>query len=377
MTDDAAAAERPSYWKYLHIEELLGLQDGLERDESVLSDHEVLFIVVHQVYELWFKLVLRELGTVRDLMNRDPVPEPDLSLASASLRRVREILDHCTSHFRVMETLSPRDFLDFRDKLIPASGFQSAQMRELEVFLGLPYDKRVHLGREGSFLDALRDPDGSENAASRRVLARMEDRPFLDEAVDAWLWRTPIRGSAPGDADDEAVVAAFVEDFIGSHRASLGDLVERAGRQALGDGDTDALAARYEVEIEGARAFLEARDVPDGERARRGRIRAALAFVESYRELPLLAWPREFLDNLLAMEQAFVIFRQRHARMVEREIGRRTGTGGSAGVDYLDQTALEYRVFTDLWTVRTILVPSSVVPGLEQGDFYGFRHGAG
>ena len=65
-------------------------------------------------------------------------------------------------------------------------------------------------------------------------------------------------------------------------------------------------------------------------------------------------------------------FRQRHARMVERMIGRRTGTGGSAGVDYLDQTALKYRVFRDIWAVRTLLVREGELPTLERPDFYGF-----
>ena len=107
------------------------------------------------------------------------------------------------------------------------------------------------------------------------------------------------------------------------------------------------------------------------QRGRRRRIRAALVFVESYRELPLLAWPRELIDSLVALEQAFVIFRQRHARMVERVIGRRTGTGGSAGVDYLDQTALKYRIFEDIWAVRTIQIRAEVLPGLDDSGFYG------
>jgi tryptophan 2,3-dioxygenase len=368
---------RPSYWEYLRLEELLSLQGGLEDDESRLSDHELLFVVVHQVYELWFKLVLRELGTVRDLLRCDPVPEQDLSLANASLRRVREILDHCVSHFRVMETLSPRDFLDFRDKLIPASGFQSAQMRELEVFLGLEEHQRIPLGPDGGYLDFLRDDEGGETPASLRVLRRLEDRPSLREVVDTWLWRTPIRGSAPGDEGDAGVLQSFVDDFVTAHRAALGDLGERTDRQTRDAGHSRELESRYQTEMEQARAFLEAADAPEEERARRARIRSALVFIESYRELPLLAWPRELLDNLLAMEQAFVIFRQRHARMVEREIGRRTGTGGSAGVDYLDETARVYRVFPDLWAVRTILVRRGAIPELEGGEFYGFRHGAG
>jgi tryptophan 2,3-dioxygenase len=102
------------------------------------------------------------------------------------------------------------------------------------------------------------------------------------------------------------------------------------------------------------------------------RVRAALVFIESYRELPLLTWPREVLDGIVALEQASLIFRQRHARMVERVIGRRTGTGGSAGVDYLDQTALQYRVFRDVWAVRTLLIQKSALPPLQNAHVYGF-----
>ena len=79
------------------------------------------------------------------------------------------------------------------------------------------------------------------------------------------------------------------------------------------------------------------------------RIRAAALFIIQNPDLPLLAWPREVVSGLVELEQGMLIFRQRHARMVERVIGRRTGTGGSAGVDYLDQTALRYRIFDDVW----------------------------
>src|SRR5690606_9681711 len=142
--------------------------------------------------------------------------------------------------------------------------------------------------------------------------------------------------------------------------------------EGLTAADVERLDARYKKEIDSARAFLEAHDVPEEKRERTARIRAAIVFIESYRELPLLAWPRVILDELVAFEQAFVIFRQRHARMVERVIGRRTGTGGSAGVDYLDQTALRYRIFTDIWAVRTILVRQARLPALENAEAYGF-----
>ncbi len=373
--DDPGAGRIPSYWEYLRVEELLSLQGGVEGDEAQLSDHEVLFVVVHQVYELWFKLVLRELSTARDLMNQDPVPDQQLSGAAAALRRVREILDHCASHFRVMETLSTRDFLDFRDKLLPASGFQSAQLREVEVLLGLEDDKRIHLGWEGSYMAALKSHDGSPSPAYERVMKRRADGISLREAVDGWLYRTPIRASSPGDDGDAEVVRAFVDDFLAAQRDEIDITLGLAANQARGDQERAQLRERYEKGVAEARAFLLAEDVADAEQPRRARIRAALLFIESYRELPLLAWPREVVDQIVALEQAFVIFRQRHARMVEREIGRRVGTGGSAGVDYLDETALRYRIFGDFWAVRTILVRKEAVPTLAEGEFYGFRFG--
>jgi tryptophan 2,3-dioxygenase len=102
-------------------------------------------------------------------------------------------------------------------------------------------------------------------------------------------------------------------------------------------------------------------------------VRAGIVFLESYRELPRLAWPRELVDAIIELEQSMVIWRQRHARMVERVIGRRTGTGGSAGVDYLDQTALRYRVFGDVWAVRSLLLRKPTLPSLEREVDYHFR----
>ena len=127
----------------------------------------------------------------------------------------------------------------------------------------------------------------------------------------------------------------------------------------------------YAKERESLRAFLNPTEEEGGRR--RARIRTAMLFIETYRDLPLLAWPREILSAVIALEQAFLVYRQRHARMVERVIGRRTGTGGSSGVQYLDDTALAYRIFRDLWAVRSMLLRPSAAPPLENAGFYGFR----
>ncbi|MEM9075295.1 MAG: tryptophan 2,3-dioxygenase family protein, partial [Myxococcota bacterium] len=144
-----------------------------------------------------------------------------------------------------------------------------------------------------------------------------------------------------------------------------------ANHAGLSDEDRARLDQRYASERESARQFLQAEDVEKDQRAFQSRVRAALVFIESYRELPLLAWPREVVDAIVALEQASLIFRQRHARMVERVIGRRTGTGGSSGVDYLDRTALRYRVFGDVWAVRTLQLREDALPTLRDPSFYG------
>lgn len=361
----------PTYWDYIRVEELLALQGGREDDETRLTNEEVLFITVHQVFELWFKLILRELRAARDLFTADPVAEQELSGAVGRLQRVLTILRAANKHWEVMETLPTREFLEFRDKLIPASGFQSGQMREIEIVMGLSAEERIPLGLEGDYLDRLRDMDGSESASYAKVQAQLEDGPTLREAIDEWLYRTPIDGSSPADADADAKLDGFVARFLEAHGRQVRVSSDQALEGAAQPADADKLAARYDAEKQSVQSFLSPTPAEGGERRRR--IRVAALFIETYRELPLLAWPREVIDSLVAVEQAFIMFRQRHARMVERVIGRRTGTGGSAGVDYLDTTALRYRVFRDLWAVRTLQIRRSAAPELERAGFYGFR----
>ena len=129
---------------------------------------------------------------------------------------------------------------------------------------------------------------------------------------------------------------------------------------------------RFDESKAAAREFLNALDAEEADRPRLKRIRAGLLFIESYRTLPLLAWPRLLLDTVVELEELTLIWRNRHARMVERMIGRRVGTGGSSGVDYLDKTA-KVRIFTDLWAVRTVLLPRQSLDDVIQSDYYGFN----
>ena len=359
------------YWEYIRVDDLLSLQGGLKEDDADVSNDEVLFITVHQVYELWFKLVLRELASARALFRKNPVPDQTLAAAARSLRRCVTIFEVATEHWKVVETLTTRDYLAFRDQLIGASGFQSAQIRELEILLGLDDDKRIACMGEESYKDQLKGPGGSSSSALEKVERRISEGPSFKEALGDWLARTPIDGSS-----DPAHVDRYLSRFIEAHDRHAQNLLRAAQKRAESATDAALLEERYERDVARAAAFLRAEDVPgldEAARARRRHIRAALVFIESHRELPRLSWPREILDTVVALEQAFVVWRQRHARMVERMIGRRTGTGGSGGVDYLDQTALRYRIFEDIWAVRTILLRRELVPELENEEDYQLR----
>src|SRR5204862_6891815 len=144
--------------------------------------------------------------------------------------------------------------------------------------------------------------------------------------------------------------------------------------QALTRADEERLRARYRGQLQAAKRHLEAEDVPAERRSETRRLRAAILFVDSNRMLPLLSWPGQVIDGLIECEQSMLVFRQRHARMVERVIGRRVGTGGSDGVAYLDQTALQYRVFPEIWAARTLLLPPELCPPVKDPAWYGLTH---
>jgi len=127
-----------TYSEYLNLRELLELQG---EDRGISSD-EMHFIIVHQTFELWFKQIIRELTDVRDILIQVPVPEDQIPMAVDHLGRTTEIFRLMASQWTVLETLTPQGFLAFRDGLGTASGFESYQMREFEILLGLENSER-------------------------------------------------------------------------------------------------------------------------------------------------------------------------------------------------------------------------------------------
>jgi len=255
MTD---APDGITYADYLKLDDILSAQ-------RPLSDHhdEMLFIIIHQAKELWMKERLHELKYASELSGQARYAE-----AYKAMARISRIQAVMTLSWDVLSTLTPVDYLKFRHVLGTASGFQSAQFREIEFRLGL---------KEPKFVDHY--PEGSANRA--------------------------------------ALAAALAEPSL--REAALGAL-ERAGFD-LGDRSTEAIA----------RAWLEVYRAPD-------------RWFELY----------ELAEKLLDIDDAMVAWRQKHVLTVERIIGNKRGTGGSAGASYLRST-LEKRLFPELWSLRTDL----------------------
>ena len=359
--DEASPPARITYGGYLRLEELLTLQDGPEGYNPAPCNDELHFIIVHQTFELWFKLILRELKEARSLMDQDAIEETTIPSVVHHLERVSEIFRLLADQWKVMETLSPQDFLAFRDRLGTSSGFESWQMREMEVLMGLDNEQRLGGMDPLAHMQRLAD-DGKVPVGALRDLEATSSGPSLNDVLNRWLSRTPIHGSSPDHPGDDTVVQNYVKEHLEAMRAHGEEVI--AHMVSIGHGDESTVRPRVEAAVTAAETFL----LPDGNPSRH---RAGLLFIESYRELPLLSWPRRLIDSFVDLEQSMLLFRSHHARMVERMIGRRMGTGGSSGVDYLDATT-KYRMFVDLWAVRTLLVKRDALPDIDDVAFYGF-----
>ena len=169
------------YQDYLDLEKILSAQNprSLEIEGKTAHD-EMLFIIIHQVYELWFKQINHELQDVYQHFQADDVDEKNINVSVHRLARVIEIMKLLIQQVNVLETMTPLDFLDFRSYLFPASGFQSFQFRQMEVLLGLKKNKR-HTAYMQVF-----------NKEHKSILDDLENRKSLLDLVNDWLERTPF-----------------------------------------------------------------------------------------------------------------------------------------------------------------------------------------
>lgn len=331
------------YWDYLHLDDLLNSQTPKSAERGNEVHDELFFIAVHQTSELWFKQILAELESVLTLMKHERIPERDLGVILSRLQRINAIQRLLVEQLDVLETLTPLDFLDFRSMLLPASGFQSVQFRLIENRFGLLEKDRLRI--EGhSYSDTLRS-DHVE------LVGQSESAPSLFDYVEQWLSRIPFLETKTFD-----FVATYREVARAKHDAT---------RSAL-EGNPDQLAA-FEGGIRKFDAIFDElvweKEMQEGTRRFSYKAFMAALFINLYRDEPILHMPYRILTALVDVDETLTIWRQRHALMAHRMLGRLTGTAGS-GYDYLDQTARRYTPFRDLFDVATYLLPRPTLPQL-------------
>lgn len=343
-----------TYADHLNLARLLACQERRSEMAGRPAHDEMLFIIVHQAYELWFKQILFELDAIQENFSGPVVDDRGIGKVVHGLGRIVEIQKLLIGQLDVLETMTPLDFLDFRDLLVPASGFQSVQFRLIEVRLGLKREARLNF--EARPYDARLAP------ADRQRLHDAESGPSLSDQLDDWLARTPFVNMAGYEFRDAYRQA--VGDMLASDAALI------RANSALGKVEIDA-----EIEsLEASRARFEAIFDEAQHRALRDQgtwhmswqaLQAAL-FVNLYRDEPALQLPFRLLGRLMDIDETLTNWRYRHALMVQRMIGRKVGTGGSSGHDYLRKTAEQHRVFTDLFALSTFFIPRSKLPALPE-----------
>ena len=266
--------QKLTYNSYLKVPQLLSLQ---QYESDPPAHDELLFITIHQAYELWFKLILFELDSVMEAMADDQIYE-----ASRLLQRVLAIEELLVDQIHILETMTPRDFLRFRAALNPASGFQSIQFRELEFLSGV---------RDRSVLKHI-----EQGAEETRRLQQRLDEPSLRSGFYELLKRQGFDVDPPPE---------------------VGETPEKVRQKNL-----DALWKLYRYPEERFHLYT-------------------------------------LSESLVKHDQNILLWRYHHVRVVERLIGTKRGTGGSAGVEYLNST-LQKRAYPILWEVRGTLCDEEI-----------------
>ena len=331
-----------NYHDYLQLDRILNAQSP-ESDKQGLPAHdEMLFIVIHQAYELWFKQLHHEVDSVLAIMGKPSLNDnsPELQTVVHRVNRCVTILRVLVHQIDIMETMTPMDFLDFRDMLRPASGFQSWQFKELEAKLGLKYDFRH--GKE-YYTAQLRE----EHV---QIIRQAEQNRSLLDLLNSWLERMPFfeeEENWKGLEVHEPLegLSPFWCEYLYQYRQSLSE-VEMAN------------LAAFET------TFLKPYDKSDASRSLSPLASRAALFIMLYRGYPVLQLPFQLLNGLLEIDEQLSSWRHRHMNMVHRMIGTRIGTGGSSGKDYLKAAADKHYIFREIAQLNSFLIERRKLPPL-------------
>ncbi|XP_078268699.1 tryptophan 2,3-dioxygenase-like isoform X1 [Rhinoraja longicauda] len=340
------------YGDYLQLDKIINAQELQSEKEGNKIHDEHLFIISHQAYELWFKQILWELDSVRDIFQNGQVrDERNMLKVVSRIHRIAMILKLLVDQFAVLETMTALDFFDFRNYLVPASGFQSLQFRLLENKIGVPENLRIPYNRK-HYRDNFK---GKEN----ELLLRSELEPTLLLLVEQWLERTP--GLEPDGFDFWGKLKISID------RGLRDEFTDIQSKPAFEEKEDMLLELHKRKEVLTS-LFDEKRHehlLSKGERRISYKALQGGLMIYFYREEPRFQVPFQLLNSLMDIDALMTKWRYNHVCMVQRMIGGKAGTGGSSGYQYLRSTMSDrYKVFVDLFNLATFLVPRHWIPKL-------------
>lgn len=343
------------YGEYLMLDKLLDAQCMLSKEDKRPVHDEHLFIITHQAYELWFKQIIFEFDSIRDMLNNEVIDETKTLEIVKRLNRVVLILKLLVDQVPILETMTPLDFMDFRKYLAPASGFQSLQFRLMENKLGVLTEQRVKYNQK--YTDVF-----GNDAQALNAIINSENEPSLLELVQRWLERTP--GLEEDGFNFWAKFQDSVDQFLAAQvQSALLEPVERAKNYRLMDIEKRREVYRSIFDPAVHEALVKRGDRRFSHRALQGAI-----MITFYRDEPRFSQPHQLLTLLMDIDSLITKWRYNHVIMVQRMIGsQQLGTGGSSGYQYLRSTLSDrYKVFLDLFNLSTFLIPREAIPPLDE-----------
>ncbi|MBY0349001.1 MAG: tryptophan 2,3-dioxygenase [Hydrotalea flava] len=352
------ATNQPYYHNYLQLDKILSSQQpiGFEKGNEPAHD-EMLFIIIHQAYELWFKQILFEIDSITAIFRKETINDntEDAGIILQRIKRINTILNLLNQQVRILDTMTPLDFLSFRNLLVPASGFQSLQFRMIEVKLGLKMQQR----HRSDYYK--RTNNGGFTMTDYSIINEAEATPSLAELLNKWLERMPYlkpdlwKTYRPISLTPSSITEhPFWNDYRHLYVTSLN--IHEKNKST----DFDFVLFNQnngnltEEECKALRHQFTA-----------SALQSAL-FMILYRNYPLFQTSFQIIDALIETDHLLSTWRHQHLTMVRRMIGMRVGTGNTSGAGYLEGAAQQHFIFKDLAGLSTFLIERKKLPALPE-----------
>lgn len=350
------------YGSYLQLEKIIESQYPVSFEPGNEPAHdEMLFIIIHQAYELWFKQILFELDYCMGVFQKEKINDnsEDLNLVRHRFKRIIKILELLNQQVSILDTMTPMDFLAFRNLLTPSSGFQSKQFRLIEARLGLVLGKR----HQKDYYK--RTNEGGFTQKDYQDINHTEENKNLLQLINDWLERMPFFHPAYWDQNGESLPENH--PFWKAYRdIYLSGLSEREKNKSV---DFDAIFFQlYPNDISNEQKELLSTSFSPAA------MRSAL-FIMLYRDFPVFQTSYQILDALIEIDHLMSNWRHKHLIMVRRMIGMRVGTGNTSGAGYLEGALNKHYVYRDLSGLSTFLIERKKLPKLPESliQYLGFN----